>query len=128
MKIILTVCNFLHNFLEKGNLKNKFVIIIYYFFIFFPSHNSKDTTKKTTKKTRNDINKRKYIMLQQCYNTEHSPEEGKIRELTGKELAKDRVGRTMKILVSLSEIVSSFFFKKFLLKSLEFYTWIKSVL
>ena len=47
----------------------------------------------------------------------HLPEEGKIRELTGKELAEDRVGLIIKSLVSLSEINSSFFFRKFLLKS-----------
>ena len=119
MKIILTVCNVLHNFLEKVNFKNKFIIIIYLFFF------SQVTTQKKQnkqKKTRNDINKRKYIMLQQCYNTELSPEEGKIRELTGKELAKHRVGIIIKSLVSLSEIISSFFFRKFLLKSLGFYT------
>ena len=105
------------------------MLLSFIIFLYFSQVTTQKTQqKKTTKKTRNDINKRKYIMLQQCYNTEHSPEEGKIRQLTGKELAKDRVGRTMKILVSLSEIVSSFFFKKFLLKSLEFYTWIKSVL
>ena len=32
MKIILTVCNVLHNFLEKVNFKNKFIII--YLFLF----------------------------------------------------------------------------------------------
>ena len=52
-----------------------------------------------------------------CYNTELSPEKGKIRELTGKELAEDRVGLFIKSLVSLSEIVSSFFFRKLLLNS-----------
>ena len=56
-------------------------------------------------------------MLQECYNTELSPKEGKIRELTGKELAKDRIGHIIKFLVSLSEIISSFFCRKFLLKS-----------
>ena len=56
-------------------------------------------------------------MLQSCYNTEISPEEGKTRELTGKELAEDRVGLIIKSLVRLSEIMTSFFFRKFLLKS-----------
>lgn len=30
-------------------------------------------------------------MLQKCYNTDLTPEEGKTRELAGKELAEDRV-------------------------------------
>ena len=49
MKIILTVCNVLHNFLEKVNFKNKFIIIIYYFFIFFTSYNSKKKQNKQKK-------------------------------------------------------------------------------
>ena len=44
-------------------------------------------------------------------------EEGKIKEMTGKELVEDRVGLTIKALVSLSEIISSFLFRKSLLKS-----------
>ena len=56
-------------------------------------------------------------MLQLCYNTELSLEEGKVRELAGKRLAEDRVGLIIKSLLSLSEIISSFFFRKFLLKS-----------
>ena len=55
--------------------------------------------------------------MQKCYNTKVSLEEGKIRELTGKELAEDRVGLTIKSLVNLSEIISSLLFRKFLLKS-----------
>ena len=47
---------------------------------------------------------------------ELSPEEAKIRELTGKELAEDHVGLIITSLVSLSEIISSFFFRNFLLK------------
>ena len=46
-----------------------------------------------------------------------SSEEGKIRELTWKALAGDCVGLIIKSLVSLSEIIFSFFFRKFLLKS-----------
>ena len=60
------------------------------------------------------MNKRKYTIMLQY---ELSPEEGKIRELTGKELTEDRVGLIIKSLVSLSEKISSFFFRKFLLKS-----------
>ena len=40
--------------------------------------------------------------------------EGKIRELTGNELAEDRVGLTIKSLVSLSAIISSFLSRKLL--------------
>ena len=50
MKIILTVCNVLHNFLEKVNFKNKFIIIIYLFF--FPKLQLK----------KNKINKKKQEM------------------------------------------------------------------
>ena len=53
----------------------------------------------------------------QCYNFKLSPEEGKIRALTGKELAEDRVGLLIQSLVIISEIISSFFPRKFLLKS-----------
>ena len=49
------------------------------------------------------------------YNTELSPEEGKIRQLTGKGLAENRVDLIIKSLVSLFEITSSFFFRKLLL-------------
>ena len=45
----------------------------------------------------------------QCYNFKLSPEEGKIRALTGKELAEDRVGLLIQSLVIFSEIISSFF-------------------
>ena len=38
------------------------------------------------------------------YNTELSLEEGKVRELTGKKFAEDRVGLIIKSLGSLSEI------------------------
>ena len=51
-----------------------------------------------------------------------------MRELTGKEPVEDRVGLIIKSLVSLSEIVCSFFFRKFLLNSLACYIWIKSIL
>ena len=50
MKIILTVCNVLHNFLEKVNFKNKFIIIIYLFL--FPKLQLK----------KNKINKKKQEM------------------------------------------------------------------
>ena len=50
-------------------------------------------------------------------NFELSPDEGKIKELTGKELAEDHVGLIKKSLVSLSEIISRFFLGKFLVKS-----------
>ena len=46
-----------------------------------------------------------------------SVKEGKIRELTGKELAEDCVGLIIKSLASFSEIIYSFLFRKFLLKS-----------
>ena len=50
-------------------------------------------------------------------NVERSPEDRKIRELTRKELAEDRIGLIIKSLVSQSEKNSSFFLRKFLLKS-----------
>ena len=59
-----------------------------YFFIyiyFFPSYNANI----------NKILKKKKKNIQQCYNIEVSLEEGTIRELTGKELAEDRVGHMM---------------------------------
>ena len=37
--------------------------------------------------------------------------------MIGKELAEDRVGLIIKSLVSVSEIISIFFFRKFFLKS-----------
>ena len=40
-------------------------------------------------------------------------DEGKIMELTWKELAEDRVDLIIKFLVSLSEIICSFLFRKF---------------
>ena len=72
----------------------------------------------------NKINKK---WLKQ-HNTELSPEERKVREQTGKEVAEDRVGLIIKSLVILFEIISSFFFRKFLLKSWGFYIWIKSTM
>ena len=48
--------------------------------------------------------------MQWCYNIDVSLEEGKIRELTGKELVEDRVGLIIKSLVNLCEIISSFLF------------------
>ena len=45
-------------------------------------------------------------MLQ--YNIEVSLEDGKIRELTGKELVEDCVGLIINSLVSVSEIISNF--------------------
>ena len=98
------------------------LLLLFIIFLFFSQVTTQKEKQNKQKKTRNDINKRKYMMLQQYYNTELSPEEGKIRELTGKELAKHRVGLMIKSLVSLFEIISSFFFRKFLLKSLGFYT------
>ena len=56
-------------------------------------------------------------MLQKCYNTDLTPEECKTGELAGEELAEDRVGLIIKSWVSISEIISSLFFRKFLLKS-----------
>ena len=50
-------------------------------------------------------------------NVERSPEDSKIRELTRKELAEDRVGLIIKSLVNQSEKNSSFFLRKFLLKN-----------
>ena len=47
----------------------------------------------------------KYTMILQYLS---SPEEGKIRELTGKEIAEVHVGLIIKSLVSLSVIISSF--------------------
>ena len=76
--------------------------------IFFLGYNSK-------KQTRSDITKEN---IQQCYNIEVSPEEGKMRELTGKELAEDYL--IIKSLLSISKIFSSFSLRQFLLKSSRF--------
>ena len=84
-------------------------------FIFFLGYNSK-------KQTRSDITKEN---IQQCHNIEVSPEEGKIRELTGNELAEDCL--IIKSVVSLSKIISSISFIKFLLKSRGFYICIKNI-
>ena len=48
--------------------------------------------------------------MQWRYHIDVSLEEGKIRELTGKELVEDRVGLIIKSLVNLCEIISSFLF------------------
>ena len=56
-----------------------------------------------------------------------SVEEGKIRGLTGKELAEDCVGLIIKSLASFSEIIYSFLFRKFLLKSWGLYICIKNI-
>ena len=50
------------------------------------------------------------------WNIEVFLEEGKISELTYKELAEDRVGLIIKSLLSLSVIFSSFLFRKFFLR------------
>ena len=50
-------------------------------------------------------------------NVEGSPEDSKIMELTRKELAEDRIDLIIKSLESQSEKNSSFFLRKFLLKS-----------